>query len=457
MTFVQTVQFPKIDLDVSHNPPLALRLNGAAVAKSFNPEPRVIDIHANGEFNDCLIIQEGKEFAIPVNDFDLTHTGKVFIYNYETGELKFTFQCDNCIMNLKVNHDILFVQVYNAWKIRAWNWKTGKEVELPKQWNKIDQMSIGENFTAHNNFNDSILPLEKQKPIDLYISDPETLKPKQIIKTNLFGIYDMAIKNNSLYVLGIDGNSSYSWDSVIHSGCIMKYENPLDEEPISRKISISYDVNLLAYRTLKMDKGSLYNSKWYPSTNYVFDAESLTPLMSRKTEKSDKYSCALTKVLNDTAVVFDDIGMEIYRKAQTNFESVKKIEWGHNDPGTSIEIFKFLDETVITEGYKSGLVRIRDPETFKVKIEFTPPQNMSCVVQTKFHNNKLLVHYSNPSLEGTLAILYDLLTQKPLLYITVDALKNSKDTTSNSNVHFVNNDIFVRCKNQVLIYSGVLS
>ncbi len=453
-SFIQTVQYPRIQLDVHHNPPLHLKLKGVTAAEQPHTEPFIFDLPAKA--SGAYLIQDAREVVITFND-DSKIRGKALVYDYESGELKHTFECGNQIMDLKVHRDILFVQMYNAWGILAWNWKTGEKVDLPKTWNRIDRMCFSEAFTAHDNFKDPIKSVDKQKPIELIISDSKTLQPINTLSTSLFSIYDTAIKGNSLYVLGVDENASFSNDSFLQSACVIKYDNPTDPNPQKRKISLAYDVNLLATKALKMQQGALFNNKWYPSTNYIWNAETLQPMLIRKTAGDKENACALTQVSQDTAVVLDAKEMEIYKKEHNTFVSKKHIPWEDKDPGTSLELFPFAGQEVIAEGYTSGLIRIRHAEDFNVLLELHPPENMSGVLHTAFHQDYLLAHYLTPSKEGTLAILWDLNTQKPHLLITREALKNRDYQSYNDNIHIVNNDIFVRSENQVMIYKGVFS
>lgn len=457
-TFKTIEDFPKLRLDTSHNPPRVLK--GVSSKHSANPTPFVFDLPEKGLGS--LILPDAEEVAIPINIDPVINNGpyqppkwKVLVYHYETGEKKHTFEGIGQILNIKAHQDILFVQL-QTWQVYAWNWKLGTRVELPDLWDRTYEMSFSEKFTAHTSMKERQTALGKQKPLEIIISDSKTYKCEKILKTNFFSIHDMAIRENSLYVLGVDDNCSYVRNNF-NGACIVKYDNPLSQEPERRKISLVYNVNAVACRAFKLDYGTIFNSKWYAQTNYIWDSNTLRPLLKRESPNMSDNASTLTKVFGDTAVVFDDKGIEIYKKSSNQFSSVKQIEWNTHEAGSSVEIFNFSNETVIAEGYAHGMIRIRNAQTFNIMCELPPPENMVYVLHTKFHKDKLLAHYYLASTEGTIAVLWDLNLQKPALLITRDALKNKNYKSDSDNIHIINEDIFVRSENQVMVYKGALS
>ncbi len=434
-----------------HRPPTLHSRSVTSSLTSSSDEPFIFDLPGKGQ--EALVLPEWNRVVTIVNE-DKGFGGKALVYDFETGKLIYTFDCKNNIMTIYRHGNILFVQPDNAWQIQAWDLTTGKPFELSENWKRVDQICFSDQFIVHNHFKGSIdihVSKDAQQPLVLHISDPITLKPLQSLQTGLFNIYDMLIVNGQLYVLGSDDNPTVMADFSDNSGCLMRYDSPEKENPDKLKVSFRYDYNGGYRHVLKNHQGTIFNTAWSPSVTTLWNADTLNSQL----EKPNKGG-SMTAKLGNIAVIIDDNEMAICRQEQDKFNIVKTIEWDKNEPGSSIEIFNFSNGKFSAEGYESGIVRIRNLDTFGIQMELTPPQNMQEVLYTQFVKDKLLVHYNKPSTEGTLAVLWDLQTQTPSLLITRAALKGRDYQSQYDTVHIVDNHILLRSEDQFMFYKGVI-
>lgn len=429
------------------NHPLVLTLRGKSV-ETTDP----VSFKLPGKGCQALISPENDQLVVAINDEDAY---QVVVCNYETGKLAHTFKCGNYIWDFNVKDDTLFVKLANAWHILAWDLKTGNPVNLPEDWKSVDKMYFGEKLIAHNNFGDPNASKVVNRPISIIISEPHTFKALNTIDTGFFNIFDMAIQDNKLWVLGIDENCTYSRSrDYVNYASVIRYDNPLDPNCDKRKATFVYDVNRLATNVLKIEHGTLYNSTWFPSMNYLWDINTLSPMFETKSIKNNTNNSVLTQVMDDIAVIFDDKGMQFLQKKENQFLPVKSIEWEKNESGTSLELFKYENTSILAEGCNNGIVRLRDLQTYQVTCVLNPPENMESVAHTKYQNNKLLTHYAQPSSEGTVAIIWDLHQQKELLKIKIEDLPKDYNSYTD-NFFIINEDLVVRCNDQVKVYKGV--
>lgn len=421
--------------------------NGSGNISEKTAEPFTFDLPGKG--NGALIIEEKNWVATIVNDENFV--GKALIYDLGTGKPVHEFKFNNNIMDIFRHGDILFVKPFNGWNIKAWNLTTGQPLELPETWKGVDHICFSDHYIVHNNYtNWSLVSTEAQQPIVLQISDPKTLKPIAAFKTGVFEIRDMVIDNDQLYLCGIDENSTTVTDYESRSGCLTRYDNILDQNCDRHKVSFRYDYNGGYEHSLNVQKGTVFNSAWAPSVTTLWDAATLHPLLEKKVKGG-----AMTAVLDNAAVIIDDAEMAICRKEGDRFSIVKTIEWDKKESANCIEIFNFFGK-FSAEGYPSGIVRVRNFENYGLHMELKPPRNMRDVLHTQFINDKLLVQYNNPSDDGTFAIVWDLKTQAPSLFITRDALKGKDYKSQEASIHIYGNDIVVRSEGEFMVYKGVI-
>lgn len=400
-------------------------------------------------------------------------TREIKHYSYTDGKLKHTFKCEGNVTKMVFNNGSFFVKCGEEGPIQAWELSSGKPIQLPETWQKISNFIIltecfvlGKPETLEN------------CPMSLIICDPETYQPKRKISTEYFKIHDMVYKAGFLFVTGIENNPINT--EVSKNGFLMRY-NKLDESSERCKSNFEYDSKTVMPNVLKITPSFIYNTKWTTVKSCVWDYNTLSTAFAKKSEKNSDEP-TLIKVSDYTVVVADQKEIAIYDVVdevhieeppseyctskelsleQTygtkKLSKARKIECLKSDPIKSIHIFKISEEKVLAEGYTSGKVIIRNLKTLNKMMELIPPGDMSNACKLKVNNrNKLLVHYGK-TYDGTLAIVWDLTQQKPVLNITREALKNKAYDSSQDVIYCNLGNIVVQSEDQVMFYENGFS
>src|SRR5262249_55586806 len=148
---------------------------------------------------------ETHQMIIPIH-VDTPNSGKVLVFNYQTGQEEYTFKCNYSVWDLNILGDILFVRANG---IFAWNLRTGDSVTLPSNWLNTDDSCFGEELIAHTDYRDLNKTLEVHKGISIKIYDTKTFKLQNVLETDYFRIFDMAIRNGEFWLFGCNDNCTF--------------------------------------------------------------------------------------------------------------------------------------------------------------------------------------------------------------------------------------------------------
>lgn len=413
---------------------------------------------------------------------------EIQVWDFQQSKLTFPFKCDYPVKKL-YGFNRLFAQFEGDPQVKAWELYAGKPEDLPETWKKVDFLSFGRDFVCHS------VPQEKEnQPITLHVSSPYTLQLKHTISTEFFKIHSIVESARKIYMTGLDSNPKSH--ATPKSGFMIGLEGIGGKKIEWYKRTFTLDSTETPCDALKVEQGFIYNTKWTPALNYVWDEGAYAPVLARKAVKAADQA-TLTCVLGYTIAIADSKEIAIYKVVgeagrgrydrpefyqymrEEQITSVtgtkvvsppKSIEIPQGNSLNCLHLFNTDDdpgtaegECLMVEGYANGLVKVRSLEDFRVKMEFQPPQDMKKVIscQTYFTSNKLLVHYGSPSSEGTLAIVWDLKEQKPFLLVTRDALKNRKYDSSQDLVKLYDSsyadqgNLVVQSEDQILYYEGI--
>lgn len=400
-------------------------------------------------------------------------SNEIQIYKYPEGKLEHTIKCPSGVSKMQLKRGKLFVQFDNDQQIMAWDLQNNAPIKLPDTWKRVTNLYFGRSFIAHSN-----LETEPNKTISLIISNSDTYEPIRTISTDYFKIFDIVEKSEKLFVTGIESNPC---TNGVQNGFLMMYEHVAskDKKPEVYKKNFDVDSNNTYSKVLKIKQSFIYNSKWQSTNNCVWDANTMDTVLARETVQG-KNTPALTAILGYTIVTADQKEIAIYRVdgeldrpfggqgrlKELYFEihgKTRELGKAHiipcqkSDPVTSIHLFKFIQETVLAEGYTSGKVIIRNLDTLSKIMEFSPPGNMKtvCGIKTYYDSDKLLVHFGNASTDGTIAVMWDLTTQKPVLNITRDSKGNYDSTQDIVKIEYPGT-IVVVSGNEVKSYADVV-
>ncbi len=405
----------------------------------------------------------------------LPESQEIKLYDCSNGTLKHTFKCDSHVTSMHDNYGVLFAHLGEEGPIQAWEIGSGNPVSLPSVWQKVSNL-----FTV------DYLILATPAPVDngtlsLTLCDRHKFTPIKTLPTEFFKIHDATNKMSRLFITGIASNPACK--EAPSNGFIRVYDDILTDNVQEYQLNYPYDSSVVKPHNLKTSASFIYHDVWTPTHSVVWDLNTLAPVLARKAEKNAD-EATLTGVIDFTLVVVDrkeiavyeaigevDTELPCFRMCQKELSleqsfgtktlsKARTIACASGNQIKSLHLFKLSEEPVMAEGYENGKVIIRNLKTLNAMMEFTPPGNMKnvCTLKTNYYGDKLIVHYATPSQDGTLGIVWDTKQQKPLQYITRDALKNRAYDSSQDTISYKSyqEDLIIHSEDQVLFYKGIM-
>lgn len=383
----------------------------------------------------CPIINHNKVLRNQIEVWKLTPEPE-FLFRLGTQE-------QDHFMNPQSFNDLVFLPYRNS-RIQVGSLKTGKLLTLDSHWKTVRFLSLSR---------DVILHVNKEDPGKIFVSSPLSLGSQGHIANSITHTLDMAYINNQIYHLGLTEDNVgkliiYKQGEGIDEGQRIEKEFPND--------TLYGDGNSI--HSLDVIDSKVFNHSWRNKSTQIWDEKTGDVILEVARKES---WVSYTEVSGNYAAITDGVNiLEIYEQKKEHEKFLRahtKSLFGEDNTLWTHKLIEFSNQVFVCAGFYDGRIILWDVKTGNQFCELLPLKGMLSVISLqKVNNNKLLAHYNKAGNDGTLAICWDLNTQKPCLEITRDGLANRDYDGRNDDVFFdpATSSIVVRSENEGFLYKN---